>query len=89
MAPRLSTAGTGRRILAVVAEEKSPADWRQKLEAAFGECVTLQQDAQGLAFLCCEVEGLNVEALVDQLTGQDPHLIEMASRLRTRIDIPW
>jgi hypothetical protein len=88
-APRLAPAGTGRRVLAVAAGEQSPADWQQKLEAALGDCVTLQPDAQGAAFLCCEVEGLHVEAVLDQLTGQAPPLIEMASRLHTRIDIPW
>ena len=42
VAPPAGAAGAGRRVLAVISGEKSPADWQQELEAALGDCVTLQ-----------------------------------------------
>jgi hypothetical protein len=87
--PRLMNLGGGCRLLGVDRDEASLAVCKQKLQAAFGDCVTTQQDATVAPFICCEVEGIDIESLASQLGRQDGRLIEMASRVHTRIDIQW
>jgi hypothetical protein len=87
--PRLMNLGGGCRLLGVDRDEASLAVCKQKLQAAFGDCVTIQQDSTVAPFICCEVEGIDIESLASQLGRQDGRLIEMASRVHTRIDIQW
>jgi hypothetical protein len=87
--PRLMNLGSGCRLLGVQRDEASLAVCKQKLEATFGDCVTTQQDPGVAPFICCEVEGIDIESIISQLTRRDSRLVEMASRVHTRIDIQW
>jgi hypothetical protein len=87
--PRLMNLGSGCRVLGVERDEASLAVSKQKLEATFGDCVTMQHDPGAGAFLCCEVEGIDIESIISQLARGDNRLIEMASRVHTRIDVQW
>jgi hypothetical protein len=89
IAPRLSRVGGGRRVLAVLPKQTTPDPWRKKLMGEFGNCVTTQQDAGGGVFMCSEVEGLEIGTIIDSLTHNDAGLVDMASRLHTRIDVDW
>jgi hypothetical protein len=87
--PRLMNLGGGCRLLGVQRDAASLAVCKQKLESTFGDCVTVQQDPDSDPFICCEVEGIDIESIISQLARQDTRLIEMASRVHTRIDIQW
>ena len=87
--PRLMNLGSGCRVLGVQRDAASLALSKQKLEATFGDCVTLQQDSATQPFVCCEVEGIDIEAIIAQIARRDSRLAEMASRVHTRIDIQW
>ncbi len=87
--PRMMNLGGGCRLLGVQRDEASLAVSKQKLEATFGDCVTMQQDPGAEPFLCCEVEGIDIESIISQVARRDTRLIEMASRVHTRIDIQW
>ena len=86
---RLSNLGGGRRVLALAPEADSLARWKQKLTEAFGDCVSIQPSLPGPLFLVCELEGVSLERMISRLTYRNPRLVEVASRLRTRIDIDW
>lgn len=87
--PRLSQLGGGHRVLGVVNEAATTEAWRAKLQEAMGPCVTLLQDPHGPPFLCTEVEGLAVDAVVAQVAEGKPQVLEMAARIHTRSDIHW
>jgi hypothetical protein len=87
--PRLMNLGGGCRLLSVARDTASLAVCKGKLEAAFGNCVTVQEDPGVAPFTCCEVEGIDIESIISQLARRDARLIEMASRVHTRIDIQW
>lgn len=88
--PNLSHVGGGRRILAVLPSYLPTADWQRGLERRFGNCVTLSvrpDDAE--LFVCCEVEDIRLEAIIDRLADNDPAVSEMATRVHTRTDVAW
>jgi hypothetical protein len=87
--PRISFAGGGRRILAVLPGQTPPRTWQQKLADKFGSCVTIQQHACRDVFACCEVEGLAVRSVVGGLTCDQPTVVDMAFRLHSRVDVEW
>jgi hypothetical protein len=87
--PRLMNLGGGCRLLGVERDDASLAVSKQKLQAAFGDCVTTQRDSTVAPFICCEVEGIDIDAIISQLGREDGRLIEMASRVHTRTDIQW
>jgi hypothetical protein len=88
--PGLSNVGGGRHVLAVLPKYLSAADWQKRLQSRFGNCVTLddRQDDADL-FLCCEVEDVRLDLVMEQLAKGDPTVIEMAARVHSRIDIDW
>ena len=87
--PHLSNVGGGRRVLAVVPDGLSTAQWKQKLEDEFGNCVSICPSADQELFICCESVGITNEAILSQISYQQPHLADIADRLHTRIDINW
>jgi len=87
--PRLSNLGGGHRVLGVVSEAATADAWRAKLQEVMGDCVTLLHDPRGSPFLCTEVEGIAIDAVVAQLADAKPHVLDMAARIHTRTDIHW
>ena len=76
-------------MLAVVPDGLSTAQWKQKLEDEFGDCVSICPSTDQELFVCCEVVGIKNEAILSQIADQNPHVSEIADRLHTRIDIEW
>ncbi len=89
VAPRIANVGGGRRVLAVIPNHTTPADWQQRLAAKFGNCVTMQPGADSEFFFYCEVEGIAIPTVIDHLACEHAGILEMASRLHTRIDVEW
>jgi hypothetical protein len=87
--PRLMNLGGGCRLLGVARDAASLTICKRKLEATFGDCVTIQRDPGVDPFTCCEVEGIDIESIISQVARGDARLTEMASRVHTRTDIQW
>jgi len=89
MATRLENLGGGRRLLALLPDEDSAARWKEKLTESFGDCVAVGSSERGPLFLLIELEDVLLERMLGRLTHRHPHLVEVASRLHTRVDIDW
>jgi hypothetical protein len=88
--PVLSNVGGGRNVLAVLPQYLPATDWQERLQSRFGICVTLddqQEDAD--LFVCCEVEDVRLDLVVEQLSEGDRTVTEMTSQAHSRIDIDW
>jgi serine/threonine protein kinase len=88
-APVLGQVGGGRRVLVTVPQGLSQESWRQRLVRKFGECVSVQGDSEDRVFVLCEVQGISLDAAASKLAKEDRRILEMASRLHTRTDVPW
>ena len=89
IAPRLGNVGGERRVLAILSEKSGPARWPKKLTSHFGDCVTFLDGARSEMFVCCEIQGISIESVINRFLRQNPNLVELASRLHTRIDTDW
>jgi hypothetical protein len=87
--PLLSNVGGGRRVLARIPETLASDRLLPRLQAEFGDCVVCQTASQPAVTLICEVEGIYVPTILDELTHLRPRALEMADRIHTRCDIGW
>lgn len=87
--PLLLDAAAGCRALAVLPSEDAVGRWQRSLETRLGLCVTPLVDSDERMFLCCEADGLSLDAVIAHLAGDDPAIAETARRLHTRTDVEW
>jgi hypothetical protein len=87
--PRLLSTGGGKRLLLVHPEGPGHAQLQELIQREFNESVSAVADPGGEMVLCYEVEQLAPERVAADLIGMRQDYTEMASRLRTRIDVPW
>jgi hypothetical protein len=88
--PGLLNVGGGRRVIAVLPADTPVEPWKKKLEAIFGDCVIVEStDTQTKLTVTCEIEGISIETLLDNFRHKNPRLMDVASRVHTRIDIDW
>jgi len=88
-AARLAHRGGGRRVMAFVPEQREVEPLERALTAAFGACAAVLADDGQPPCVCYEVEGLPVDGVIEQMALANPHLPEMAARLKTRVDLNW
>lgn len=89
--PELFNIGGGRRVLAMLPAGTTADAWMPKLTQTFGDCVShlaMQGEAANMTVLC-EVQGVSIETLLNNFKHQNPRLMEVASRVHTRVDINW
>jgi len=84
-----SSEATSYRVLANLPQVPCLADLRQRLADKARAGVATLPGMRDDLFLCCELEGLDLNALAARLASSHPDVTEMASRLHTRIDVEW
>jgi hypothetical protein len=87
--PRLNNVGGGQRVVAVTPEGVPPEVWHAQLTGEFGDCVSVTSMPRQDICVCCETEGIAITAAIDSLSHLKPKVMELASRLHSRNDIPW
>ena len=87
--PRLSKCGGGRRLLLVVPDGFSTDEFLRQLGDAVGPKTTLLTDADSDLRWCCETEQVGLKRVASLLLDGRYQAVELASRLHTRIDVPW
>lgn len=87
--PFLRNVGGGQRVLAAIPEQIPAEPWKSRLQEEFGACVSVCQMNRTDISVICEVEGIAVSAVVDTLSNLKPKVVELASRVHSRQDIPW
>jgi hypothetical protein len=86
---RLANRGGGCRLMAIVPDQRDVTPLQRALNAAFGECSAVLADDGQPPCVCYELEGLPIERVIGQIAAANPHLPEMAARLKTRVDVNW
>jgi serine/threonine protein kinase len=87
--PRLLATGGGKRLLMVHPPGPEHAQLSELIRRELNETVTVVSDSGGEILLCYEVEQLAIEHVAADLIGLRQDYVEMAARLRTRVDVPW
>ncbi|MDA7978484.1 MAG: protein kinase [Pirellulales bacterium] len=87
--PLLANAGGGRRILALIPKSASIDLWKKNLTETFGDCVSVRQVQTNRVNVYCEIEGIEISKIIDQLLQFHPHIGEIADRIHTRNDVQW
>jgi serine/threonine protein kinase len=87
--PHLSQVGGGGRILAVVPDDIPMQQWLSRVRQEFGDCVSTSSSAGEALFICCEVQGIALDAVIARLSEHDSQLEEAAWHLHTRTDVEW
>ncbi|GEM_PF-710723 len=87
--PEITGIGGRRRVLGLVPEGIALSIWEAKLKKEFGECVAMRSVADHEMTVVCEIEGVPLDAVFGCLTFENPHLVDVASRIHTRTDIEW
>ncbi len=87
--PELSNIGGGRRVLAVLPTSAPLEQWREKLQATFGDCLTLRTEQTNRMTVICEVEAVSVDTVLTNFRHKNPRLADVAGRVHTRVDIAW
>jgi hypothetical protein len=87
--PVLSNVGGGRRVLARIPSNLATESWRPRLQAEFGDCVSIHQARLQEVSVVCEVEDIGIPTIVDSLTHLRPRVVEMSERLHCRTDISF
>lgn len=87
--PILRNVSGGQRVM-VVAPDGMPLDaWVAQLTAEFGPCVSVTTMPRHDISVFCEVEGIEISAVVDSLSHLKPRVCELAQRVHSRQDIQW
>lgn len=88
--PELPNIGGGLRVLATLPETACTERWMEKLSGVFGPCVSVRKEANAteLAVLC-EVENILLETILTNFRHKNARIMEVASRVHTRVDIEW
>lgn len=63
--------------------------WQTKLTSEFGDCVAVRNVKGNDITAVCEIEGVTLDTLFGCLTFENPHLVDVSSRIHTRTDIEW
>jgi len=87
--PLLSGSGGQHRVLGLIPEWIDHAGWKTKLEESFGDCVAVRPVTDEAISVVCEISDVPVDNVMDELTGHNPHIADIASRIHTRIDVDW
>lgn len=87
--PRLDRCGGARRLLLITPEADLAAQWTEQLGGDMAEPPTVIADADEDVLLCYEAEQLPLDRVAAAVLDGRTQLIEGASRLHTRIDVPW
>jgi hypothetical protein len=81
--------GGGQRVLVALPEQIPGESWKQRIQAEFGPCVSLCSMGRPDITLLCEVEGVAISDLIDNLSHLKPKVVELAGRVHSRQDIHW
>lgn len=87
--PLLRNVGGGQRVLAAIPEQIPGEPWKQRIQTEFGPCVSMCPMNRSDITVLCEVEGVAISALIDNLSHLKPKVVELAGRLHSRQDIHW
>jgi hypothetical protein len=87
--PLLCNVGGHRRVLALLPRTTAAENWKTRLQAEFGNCVTIRQGDRREVTAYCEVEGIQLPDVIEALTSLRPRVAELAQRVHTRTDIAW
>ncbi len=85
------TRGSGgeRRVLSLVPEGIDQNEWQEKLQQSFAECVVVRPEKVESISVVCEISQVSIDAVMAQLTHNNPHVTDVASRIHTRTDVDW
>jgi hypothetical protein len=86
--PRFDTCGGRQRLLVVVPEASASAITPETL-GGLATPPTIVADPHADMMLCYEVEGLALSRIATAVLDQRFQVVEAASRLHTRTDVPW
>ena len=87
--PRMSECGGQRRLLLVTPEDLPPAELLQQLGDKLAQPPTVIAGPEDSVLLCYDVEGLPLRRVAAAVLDRRFPNAELASRLHTRIDVPW
>lgn len=87
--PVFRKVGGQRRVLGSIPSALDAQEWRETLKTEFGDCVAVRPTADSVVSVACEIEGVPMETVLTRLTGNNPHITDVADRIHTRIDIDW
>jgi hypothetical protein len=87
--PGLADCGGARRLLLVAPEDYSTTKLAEQLDGDVLEPPTMIAGAESDVLLCYEVEQLSLRRVAASILNQRFQNVETASRLHTRIDVPW
>ena len=87
--PLLKNVGGGQRVVAAVPDGISPETWLAQLQNEFGQCVSVVPMNREDICVFCETEGIAISTVIDSFSHLKPKVVELASRLHSRQDIPW
>ena len=87
--PVLTVTGGRRRVLGLVPDGIGSSAWENKLKAEFGDCAAVRSIADNEIIVVCEISGISIDNVFGCLTHENPHLVDVASRIHTRNDVEW
>lgn len=87
--PRFRGSGGRRRVLGIVPPDFDQQELVATLKQEFDDCVATRTQQTDSVCVICEVEGVDAEKLVQRMTHSNPHIADVASRIRTRTDVDW
>ncbi len=86
---RLSGCGGQRRLLVVAPESLAPEILAKNIGDEIKANPTVLADPDNDVFICYEVEDQPLRRVAAAILDQRYHAVEVASRLHTRMDVPW
>jgi hypothetical protein len=86
---RLTNCGGQQRLLVVAPEAIAPSVTPQALAEFTDALPTVIADAEADMLVCFEVEDLALNRVASAVLDQRFQAVEAASRLHTRMDVPW
>ena len=87
--PQFHDCGGARRFLLAAPANLSPLQLADQLAAKVQQRPTVIANAEDDVLLCCEMEQLSLRRMARAVLGGRYQNVEIASRLHTRIDVPW
>ena len=87
--PSILKVGGAQRLLLLVPEGSSAAGVPEQIAKDGQEKPTVLFDSDCDMVACYEAEQVRLENLAAFLTHNDPHYVEVAHRLHTRVDVEW
>ena len=81
--------GGERRVLGLIPEWLNTADWTDRFEQSFGNCVATRPVSNEIISVVCEMSNVRVDTVIARLTLNNPHVTDIAARIHTRSDVDW